>query len=66
MIHPFRDGNKRMSRLLLNKALIDSGYPMLNISKQSQEYFDALIKSVEGKEEKPFVEFVYSRFIADI
>ncbi|MFH1442765.1 MAG: Fic family protein [Candidatus Micrarchaeota archaeon] len=66
MIHPFKDGNKRMSRLLLNKAFFDSGYPMLNISKQSQAYFDALIGSVEGKDEKPFVEFVYQRFISDI
>ncbi len=65
-IHPFKDGNKRMSRLLLNKAFLDSGYPMLNISKQSQAYFDALIGSVEGKDEKPFVEFVYGRFISDI
>ncbi|MFH0971658.1 MAG: Fic family protein [Candidatus Micrarchaeota archaeon] len=66
MIHPFKDGNKRMSRLLLNKAFLDSGYPTLNISKQSQAYFDALIGSVEGKDEKPFVEFVYLRFISDI
>ena len=65
-IHPFKDGNKRISRLLLNKAFFDSGYPMLNISKQSQGYFDALIRSVEGKNEKPFVEFVYERFIQDI
>ncbi|MEK6843414.1 MAG: Fic family protein [Candidatus Micrarchaeota archaeon] len=65
-IHPFKDGNKRMSRLLLNKAFFDLGYPLLNLSKLSQDYFDALIASVEGKEEKAFVEFVYERFIADI
>jgi Fic family protein len=58
MIHPFDDGNKRMSRLLLNKALFDSGYPMLNISKETQSYFDALIRSAENKDEKPFALFV--------
>lgn len=58
LIHPFDDGNKRMSRLLLNKAFFDSGYPMLNISKETQSYFDALIKSAEKGDEKPFVEFV--------
>lgn len=63
MIHPFEDGNKRMSRLLMNKAFFDSGYPILNISKETQSYFDALIKSVEKTAEKPFVEFVYGRFI---
>jgi Fic family protein len=66
MIHPFEDGNKRVSRLLMNKAFFDSGYPILNISKETQSYFDALIRSVEKKEEKPFVEFVYERFVRDI
>jgi len=58
MIHPFDDGNKRMSRLLLNKAFFDSGYPMLNISKETQSYFDALVASAENKDDKPFVRFV--------
>lgn len=66
MIHPFEDGNKRMSRLLMNKAFFDSNYPILNISKETQSYFDALIKSVEKKDEKPFVDFVYGRFVKDI
>lgn len=61
-IHPFDDGNKRMSRLLLNKALHDCGYPILNISKQTEKYFDALVKSVERKEERHFVEFVAGEF----
>ncbi|MEM3369602.1 MAG: Fic family protein [Candidatus Micrarchaeia archaeon] len=58
MIHPFNDGNKRISRLLLNKALFDSGYPLLNISKETQSYFDALVAAVEKKDEKLFVMFV--------
>lgn len=66
MIHPFTDGNKRMSRLLLNKALFDCGYPLLNASKNTQGYFDALIKSVEKKDEKPFVEFVFNCFVEAI
>ena len=61
-IHPFEDGNKRISRLLLNKALNDRGYPILNISKKTTQYFDALVKSVEKKEERPFVEFVAQEF----
>lgn len=63
MIHPFEDSNKRVSRLLLNKALFDNGYPMLNVSKETTSYFDALINSVENKDERPFVEFVYSQFL---
>ena len=65
-IHPFDDGNKRMSRLLLNKAFFDNGYPILNISQPPEPYFDTLINSVESGKEKPFVEFVYKKFIKDI
>ncbi len=62
-IHPFEDGNKRVSRLLLNKALHDKGYPLLNISRRTAPYFDALVKSVEKKNERPFVEFVLEEFL---
>ncbi|MGV8176615.1 MAG: Fic family protein [Candidatus Bilamarchaeaceae archaeon] len=62
MIHPFGDGNKRVSRLLLNKALSDSGYPMLNVSKETAGYFDALVGAVEKKDERKFVEFVWAQF----
>jgi len=65
-IHPFDDGNKRMSRLLLNKALFDNGYPILNVSRPSEPYFDTLIRSVENHDEKPFVTFVWEKFINDI
>ncbi len=65
-IHPFDDGNKRMSRLLLNKAFFDSGYPILNISRPPEPYFDTLIRSVENHDEKPFVTFVWQKFVNDI
>jgi len=39
---------------------------MLNISKETASYFDVLIKSVETKNEKPFVEFVYAQFLKSI
>lgn len=65
-IHPFEDGNKRVSRLLFNKALFEAGYPLLNVSKETQAYFDALINSVEKNDERPFIEFVYRKFIETI
>ncbi|MBI5635931.1 Fic family protein [Candidatus Micrarchaeota archaeon] len=62
-IHPFEDGNKRVSRLLLNKALFDCGYPLLNVSKNAEKYFDSLIRCVEKNAEKPFAQFVLNEFI---
>lgn len=66
LIHPFKDGNKRMCRLLFNKILQDSNYPLLNISKKTSDYFKALIKSVETKDEKYFVKFCYKAFIEQV
>ena len=65
-IHPFKDGNKRMSRLLFNKVLLDAGYPILNISKETKEYFKALVESVETNNDKPFVVFCYKTFVKQI
>lgn len=65
-IHPFDDGNKRMSRLLLNKAFFDNGYPILNISRPAEPYFDTLIRSVENHDEKPFATFVWQKLVKDV
>ncbi len=61
-IHPFIDGNKRISRLLLNKALIDNNKEILNISKNKEKYFDSLINCVENNDEKPFIKFLLNEF----
>ncbi len=66
LIHPFKDGNKRMCRLLFNKILIDAGYPAINPSKDTKEYFQALIKSVETGKEKPFVKFCGQAFVRQL
>ncbi|MEK6941336.1 MAG: Fic family protein [archaeon] len=66
LIHPFKDGNKRMCRLLFNKVLMDSNYPMINISKNTSKYFEALSRSVETGEEKFFVKYCYKTFIEQV
>lgn len=66
LIHPFKDGNKRMCRLLFNKVLQDAGYPILNISKETAEYFKELIRSVESNQEQFFVKFCYKTFLNQI
>jgi Fic family protein len=66
LIHPFKDGNKRICRLLFNKVLKENGYPILNISKNTQEYFETLIKSVETQNAKHFVKFCYQAFVSQV
>ncbi len=65
-IHPFKDGNKRMSRLLFNKILMDYDYPILNISKETKDYFKALVKSVETGNDRPFVVFCHETFVRQV
>jgi Fic family protein len=61
-IHPFLDGNKRVCRLILNKTLLDEGFPLLNISAKRDRYFQSLIDSVEGDAPKKLAEFTLKEF----
>nr|WP_285816799.1 Fic family protein [Lactobacillus taiwanensis] len=47
-IHPFRDGNCRTARLLMNLALTEAGYLVVNVfpdKKSRNKYMDVLAKS---------------------
>ena len=61
-IHPFLDGNKRICRLILNKTLLDEGFPLLNISAKKERYFQSLIDSVEKDAPKKLAEFTLKEF----
>jgi len=59
-IHPFRDGNGRMSRLLMNFILLKNGYPLLNIFDAEKILYYLVLRKVDAeKKEKPFLEYLF-------
>jgi hypothetical protein len=60
-VHPFRDGNGRVSRLLMNLILLKRGYPISNIRREDRpSYYDALSFADVGIYE-PLVKLVHER-----
>lgn len=56
-IHPFIDGNGRVSRLLMNLVLLQHGYEIAIIPPVlRREYFNCLEKA--HTDERPFIEFI--------
>jgi len=57
-IHPFKDGNGRISRLFLNFYLIQKGYPEIVIKIQDRDnYYNSLISADKG-EINPLIELI--------
>jgi len=65
-IHPFGDGNGRISRLIMNFVLNRRGYPMIDISySDRRSYYNSLERSQTKGSPYPFLNHIFKRYIKD-
>jgi Fic family protein len=58
-IHPFRDGNGRIGRLLMNLVLLRAGLPWITIRNDERApYFAALERASVHTDIEPFARFI--------
>lgn len=65
-IHPFGDGNGRVTRLVMNFILNRKKYPMLDIPYEGRNsYYNALERSQVKKDEKIFLKWFVKRYVKE-
>jgi len=65
-IHPFTDGNGRLSRLMMNFVLKDNSFPLLNIPYTKRTgYYNALERSQVNGDGNTFIQWFFRRYLAE-
>jgi Fic family protein len=65
-IHPFGDGNGRISRLMMNFVLKKHNFPLLDIPYTKRDsYYNALERSQVKREDNIFIQWFFRRYLAE-
>jgi Fic family protein len=60
-IHPFDDGNGRLSRILMNLILIQSGFPPVVIKTDDRQNYYSLLSRADNGDFWPFIGYIIRR-----